>query len=262
MRKWHDECGPVFRIKMGVQNWLFTGDPQMVHDILVTKASLTSNRPHCTFLSLLNGNRQRYPLIHTKQEDNNLFATSAIFCADKEHSKYARTILNTILSPRSIDSLSHTLENEIGQSIGLMINDAQTLGEIDPMIYIRLTTMNAFLALAFSISGAKAVDDPLYSKMNSIVDKAVAFSDPAVDISDMLPLWKFFDFFSSKKRQMTEFLENEMRPFIRSIIEKARASDKDNLMKKLDKAKDQDKLDETYIEALIGKTLSSYDSFH
>jgi hypothetical protein len=134
-----------------------------------------------------------------------------------------------------------------------MIKDAQTLGEVNPMIYIRLATMSAFLALAFSISGARSVDDPLYRKMNSIIDDVVAFSDPALDLGDMLPFWKFFDFFSPKKRHMTEYLENEMRPFIRSIIERARTSDKDNLMKKLDEAKDQDKLDETHIEALIGK---------
>ncbi|ORE10331.1 cytochrome P450 [Rhizopus microsporus var. microsporus] len=238
MLKWHDECGPVYRIKMGVQNWLFIGDPQMAHDIFVTKGSFTSNRPHCTFLSLLNGNRQ-----------------SAVLFAENEHWKYARATLNTILSPRSINSLSHTLENEIGRSIDLMIKDAQTLGEIDPMIYIRLTTMNVFLVLAFSISGARSVDDPLYSKMNRVVEKSVSFLDPALDISNMLPLWKFFDFFSSKEHQMTEYLENELKPFIRSIIERARASEKDNLMKKLDEAKDQDKLDETHIEALIAETL-------
>ncbi|KAG1179338.1 hypothetical protein G6F70_001106 [Rhizopus microsporus] len=238
MRKWHDECGLVYRIKMGVQNWLFIGDPQMAHDIFVTKGSFTSNRSHCTFLSLLNGNRQ-----------------SAILFADNEHWKYARSTLNTIFSSRSIDSLSYALEDEIGQSIDLMIKDAQELGEIDPIIYIRLTTMNVFLVLAFSISGARSVDDPLYIKMNHVVEKSVSFIDPALDISNMLPLWKFFDIFSSKKHQMTEFLENEVKPFIRSIIERARTSEKDNLMKKLDEAKGQDKLDETHIVALITETL-------
>lgn len=134
-----------------------------------------------------------------------------------------------------------------------MIKDAQTLGEIDPMIYIRLTAMNVFLVLAFSISGARSVDDPLYIKMNHVVEKVVSFTDPALDISSMLPLWKFFDIFSSKKHQITEFLENDVKPFIRSIIERARTSEKDNLVKKLDKAKDQDKLDETHIVALISK---------
>lgn len=134
-----------------------------------------------------------------------------------------------------------------------MIKDAQELGEIDPIIYIRLTTMNVFLVLAFSISGARSVDDPLYIKMNHVVEKSVSFIDPALDISNMLPLWKFFDIFSSKKHQMTEFLENEVKPFIRSIIERARTSEKDNLMKKLDEAKGQDKLDETHIVALISK---------
>ncbi|RCH84474.1 hypothetical protein CU097_006601 [Rhizopus azygosporus] len=238
MIKWHDECGLVYRIKMGVQNWLFIGDPQMAHDIFVTNGSLTSNRPHSTFLTLLNGNRQ-----------------SAILFAENEHWKYARTTLNTILSSRSIDSLSYALEDEIGQSIDLMIKDAQTLGEIDPMIYIRLTAMNVFLVLAFSISGARSVDDPLYIKMNHVVEKVVSFIDPALDISSMLPLWKFFDIFSSKKHQITEFLENDVKPFIRSIIERARTSEKDNFVKKLDEAKDQDKLDETHIVALITETL-------
>lgn len=134
-----------------------------------------------------------------------------------------------------------------------MIKDAQTLGEIDPMIYIRLTAMNVFLVLAFSISGARSVDDPLYIKMNHVVEKVVSFIDPALDISSMLPLWKFFDIFSSKKHQITEFLENDVKPFIRSIIERARTSEKDNFVKKLDEAKDQDKLDETHIVALISK---------
>lgn len=53
--KWHHEYGPIFRIKMGVQNWLILGNAQIAHDILVSKGSVTVGRPEQTFLTKVHG---------------------------------------------------------------------------------------------------------------------------------------------------------------------------------------------------------------
>ncbi|CEI92637.1 hypothetical protein RMCBS344292_06891 [Rhizopus microsporus] len=53
--KWHQEYGPIIRIKMGVQNWLLLGDPQVAHEILVSKGLVTSGRPEHTFLGKIHG---------------------------------------------------------------------------------------------------------------------------------------------------------------------------------------------------------------
>lgn len=57
--KWHHQYGPIFRIKMGVQNWLFLGDPQIAHEILVSKGSITAGRPEHTFLGKIHGQGRR-----------------------------------------------------------------------------------------------------------------------------------------------------------------------------------------------------------
>lgn len=47
--KWHDELGPIIRLRMGVQNWIMVNDPILAHKIFVVKGAETSHRPHNTY---------------------------------------------------------------------------------------------------------------------------------------------------------------------------------------------------------------------
>ena len=47
--KWHAELGPIFKIRMGVINWILVDDPELAHKIFVTNGAEASNRPNSHF---------------------------------------------------------------------------------------------------------------------------------------------------------------------------------------------------------------------
>ncbi|KAI8982597.1 hypothetical protein BDB01DRAFT_154948 [Pilobolus umbonatus] len=49
-KDWHSRYGPLVRIRMGVQNWLFVGDPLLAHKLFVIHGAVTSSRPRSSDL--------------------------------------------------------------------------------------------------------------------------------------------------------------------------------------------------------------------
>lgn len=60
MHKWHHELGPLVKVYMGAQTWVFIGEPEAAHEILSTKGAVTSGRPDFTFLTKVNSPDDRY----------------------------------------------------------------------------------------------------------------------------------------------------------------------------------------------------------
>lgn len=47
--EWHRELGPIIRVKMGVQDWVFISDPIIAQDIFAAQGAITSDRPFTTY---------------------------------------------------------------------------------------------------------------------------------------------------------------------------------------------------------------------
>lgn len=47
--KWHEELGPIIKLRMGVQNWIMVNDPILAHKIFVVRGAETSHRPYNTY---------------------------------------------------------------------------------------------------------------------------------------------------------------------------------------------------------------------
>ncbi|CAO3690971.1 unnamed protein product [Rhizopus microsporus] len=239
--KWHHQYGPIFRIKMGVQNWLFLGDPQIAHEILVSKGSITAGRPEHTFLGKIHGQGGR-----------------GIVMADYGPKwKEARNVILHILSPRSVESLTSTIESEAEKGINHMVECVESDGAIDPLTFCRFISMNLMFAVAFNIPGAKSVNDPTFKEMVHYVDSNSHFSDFSHDISVMFPIMKFPESLFGKERKMQRYVDNELYPFIKGIIKTARESDGDSLVKKIDSIKDEYGLDEMGITILLSEILNA-----
>lgn len=48
-QKWHNELGPILKIKMGNQTWIVVDEPYLAHKIFVTNGAYTSFRPANVF---------------------------------------------------------------------------------------------------------------------------------------------------------------------------------------------------------------------
>lgn len=48
-KKWHDETGPIYKVRMGKQTWVMISDPYLAHEIFVKNGANTSSRPYHRF---------------------------------------------------------------------------------------------------------------------------------------------------------------------------------------------------------------------
>lgn len=63
----------------------------------------------------------------------------------------------------------------------------------------------------------------------------------------------FLDIIFRKERKMREFVTNYIRPLFRRLIDAARESNQDSLVKKLDLIKDEYELDETNLLVIMSR---------
>jgi hypothetical protein len=49
IQKWHKEVGPIYKLRMGIQNWVMIDDPELAHKIFVTNGAISSHRPESWF---------------------------------------------------------------------------------------------------------------------------------------------------------------------------------------------------------------------
>jgi hypothetical protein len=47
--KWHQQYGPIIKVKMGIQDWYFIGEPDLAHYIFTENGASSSGRPHSIF---------------------------------------------------------------------------------------------------------------------------------------------------------------------------------------------------------------------
>ncbi|CEG66623.1 hypothetical protein RMATCC62417_03168 [Rhizopus microsporus] len=237
--KWHHEYGPIFRIKMGVQKWLILGDAQIAHDILVSKGSVTVGRPEQTFLTK----------VHGKNEGG------IVMIDYGKRWKNIRNVVLHILSPKSVDNLSSTIERESEKGVRHVMELAELNGTIDPLEFGRFISMNLVLAIAFNIPSAKDVDDPTFKEIVKFVKTSSSYADFTNDISEMFPILKIPEILLRKDRKMQRHVDNELFPFMRQIIKDARESSGDSLVKKIDSVKEEYDIDETGVILLMSEIL-------
>ncbi|KAG1442411.1 hypothetical protein G6F56_011071 [Rhizopus delemar] len=187
--EWHKELGPIFRIKMGVQHWVFIGDPEAAHDILMTQGSLTSGRPFVT-----------YGTKHHGEGNSKLW-------------KKTRNATHSVLSPKMVDSLHDIVSRETEYGVQLMLKDAMKTTEgINPLAYTRLTALNIILATVYGIPGAPDVHDPFYNRVLKNLEKNAELISIGSDISAYFPILSFLDVIFRKEAKMKRFVKEESRP--------------------------------------------------
>lgn len=250
MTEWHRELGPIFRIKAGVQNWVFIGDPEAAHEIFVSKGSISSGRPYLTYGNGIHGEGHRYVIILNREGTKVCMYRGIAFIDYDKSWKNARTASLNMLSPKSIDGLHEAIERETEYGVNLLITESHKQGSINPVDYTRLTAINFVLSTVFGIKGIQHIEDPLYKEIVHTMERHVENISAVGDISAYLPILSFLDVIFRKERNLKKFVEKEHRPLYRRLTKMARESDQPNLVKKLDEIKDSLDIDEENIVIL------------
>ncbi|KAI9282568.1 cytochrome P450 [Sporodiniella umbellata] len=235
--EWHNQLGPIFQIKAGVQNWVFIGDPEAAHEIFVSKGTISSGRPYLTYGNGIHGEGHR----------------GVAFIDNNKNWKNARTATLNMLSPKSIDNLHEVIERQTREGVQLMIHDCLLSSEagVNPVDYTRLSAINFILSTVFGLPSLSSSSDPLYKDIVHTMEYHIQQISVVGDISAYFPILSFLDVIFQKEKRMRDFVHNEHRPLYRELVRRARLSDQPSLIKQLDEMKESLNIDEENI-VIIG----------
>lgn len=118
---------------------------------------------------------------------------------------------------------------------------------------MRCSSINVILAIAFGIEGVSSPEDELYKKVVEIIETGLYFSGVIGDFSAYFPILSFLDVIFRKERKMRHFVNDVSHPTFRELIQAARDSDEDSLVKKIDLIKDQYDIDEQNIIVIMSR---------
>ncbi|KAI9250291.1 cytochrome P450 [Sporodiniella umbellata] len=221
--KWHRELGPVIRVKMGSLNWVLISDPEALHEILAKQGKSTSGRPELTFISEVNSPND----------------SGIAFASYGRKWKNTRNAVLSILSTKSVESLSHIIARENRNVVDMMREKSKNNQALDAFEYSKLAGVNVIMSIVFGIP----------------CPAAMKFTGPAEDYTTMFPILKIFDPIFKRKKKMIEFRDKEYHVFVREITKLARKSKGDSLVKKVDEAKEKYQLSDQNVMSILSEAL-------
>ncbi|KAI8375700.1 cytochrome P450 [Choanephora cucurbitarum] len=226
---------------MGVQDWIFISEPSLAHEVFVAQGALTSGRPYITWGNKIFGEGDR----------------GVVFNDYNKNWKNARTAILNILSPKSVDGFDDLLQQEADHLVNTLIQKSKYFGQVDPAEFVRCSSLNIILATAFGIPGVQSPEDSLYKEIVDIIETTLWFANVIADPGVFFPILSFLDVIFRRERKMIDYKENVVLPLLTKLVNQARESDKDSLIKKLDSIKDEHDIDEQNILVLMTELLAA-----
>lgn len=152
-----------------------------------------------------------------------------------------------------MDGFEEVLLKEADSCLNQLIEATKKDGDVNPLSYVRCSSVNVILTTGFGVDGCPSPEDPLFKKLEYIINTGIYFSGPVGDISAYLPFLSFLDVIFRKETKMRNFLYNESRPVFDDLVKAARKSDRDNLVKKFDLISEEYEIDDLNINVTMCK---------
>lgn len=169
--------------------------------------------------------------------------------------KNARTAVLSILAPKSVAGFDTILQKEAENSINQLMEQTKLHGEVYPLSFIRLSSINIILATAFGLPGLSSPEDPFYKELVNMIETGLKFTSIVGDFSAYFPVLSFLDVIFRKERKMTDFVENVSHPMFRRMIKQALESDQDSLVKKMHLIMEEYEIDERNLVVIMSNVL-------
>lgn len=139
-----------------------------------------------------------------------------------------------------------------------LINDTIAQGEVNPDLYVRMSAINVMLKVIYAAPALESIDDPLFTRLFTIIDKTLFYMGPLEDIYSFLPPLAYVDTIYGYEREMRDFWNNLSFPTSEKLIKEARARNQDCLLTKVDAIKEDLELDEYNVNVLMSKYSQLY----
>ncbi|CAO3635540.1 unnamed protein product [Cunninghamella blakesleeana] len=228
---------------MGVQNYITISDPELAHELLVSKGVVTSDRSNNAYL-------QQY----TYNGRGIIFSN-----ADKKW-KRIRTAALELLAPQKVDDFVDLIVDEVDLLIEELLNKTKQHGEIYPLKYLQASTLNVILLTTFG-TRVESINDPLLKEITHNFETHMKLGSFTYDYSSYLPFLKFLDIIIRKRHIIKTFIDNSYHPLFKGLADQASKNKKDCFYTRLLKMKEEYGLiDEDILVAVSDLTLGGGDT--
>lgn len=167
--------------------------------------------------------------------------------------KNARTAISNILSPKSVIGFDGVLQREANNCINHLLEQTDLHGGVNPLMFMRCSSLNIILATGFGLTGVTSPDDPKFKEIIAVIELGLHYTGVVADFSSYFPILSFLDVIFKKEAKMKNFLHNMSDPLYYKLIQAARDSKQDSLIKKLDLIKEELEIDEQNIKVIMSK---------
>lgn len=164
-----------------------------------------------------------------------------------------RAAILDILSPSSLKGFDPVLQEEARVSVEQLIKKTQNHVNVDPLPFIRCTLINVILSTAFGNSGVKSPNDPLYKCIMGMSRTNLQYTGIFNNTVGFFSIMSYLNIFSRKRRKMRNYANNVGYPLVQKLIQNARESSRDNLIKRIDLLKEEYDIDEKNITITMSK---------
>ncbi|KAL9552676.1 hypothetical protein PS6_004353 [Mucor atramentarius] len=210
--EWHRELGPIIKIKMGCQDWYTIDDPFLAHKIFVTHGANTSFRPYSTY---------SYEYYSFKGNQPN------------ESFKMFRSAALSVLAPKMIEkNYMDSIRKESFEFAKRLIDVTEVNGNVDPLKYLELLTLNVIFNAGFGRS-FDSIDDPEFRSLANVVEVTMKLAALKNDLPSFLPALSIVDYFFGTEAKMKSFINNERNPTYRKLIKEAFKKEGPNVIKSI-----------------------------
>lgn len=266
---------------MGVQNWVFIGDPFIAHDIYMVNGAKTSGRPLGSYGSdiyAMKGRYVKYAHTYTHTHTDKIRQKLTFFCSlvglslqptiksgrtQEQQVKsmgcviaehiiwlYYLLVVLTILAQNKVDEYGDELRFEAESLIDGLTQDGE---DIDPMEKVHCAAYNCIMRTAFA-TRAESSDDSVFQEILHLIDVGGKYAGSFGYLSIYLPWMAWYDWITRKTPSMKHFIRTYRDDVFKKLTDNALKQDQDCMAKNLYKLKDEFGLDD--LDIMV--TLSTY----
>ncbi|KAL0075873.1 hypothetical protein J3Q64DRAFT_1773125 [Phycomyces blakesleeanus] len=220
--KWHNELGPIFKLRMGAQTWIMVSDPYLAHELFFTRGSLASSRPAHGYL------RDIY----------SAGGCGLTFTVTSKKWHRSRSAAMALLAPKSVDPLGQDMIEEADKLTKSLLEDTAKHGSVSPSDGLYLVSYNVIMTVCFGLR-TESSDDPDFRSMVHYIHQHEIYGGVSGDVGSFLPILSLAAYISGTKKKQIDFVKKNRDEVFSKLMEKGINGDKDCFVKSLheDKAK-------------------------
>ncbi|KAI9477137.1 cytochrome P450 [Zychaea mexicana] len=235
LQKWHESIdAPFFSVYMGARRTVMINDPTVAHEIFVHRGAITSSRASHTFSHNIYGVGGR----------------GVVIAKAGKKWKDSRTLALDILAPKFVDQFADVISKETEIAAETLIKATQTAGSINPLKTLQLATLNVIMLTCFA-ERLPSTDDSMFRTLVDLAERTLKYAGLLGDIGAFFPSLKWIDKLSGRQGKLKAFVKEFRDEPLGILIERARKTPKDCLVKTIDNMKEKLHLDELDVTMIL-----------